>query len=640
MSRGRRLVEALAAVASRYSPEDQKQKCTLLENLERRAIRRPGTLLQFHETLCFLQAYPDAATLLALVDRALEAFGARVERLGAARRRLHDSGIAGTTLDYPFGFPMARWLVSRFSPEAEIAWTRFADVDRLDETLSLLATPAEGDAFSEGGMGWRQWLRVAKGGRRLTDLQLLLEVFERTGLPTETRDWLFESLALPILWRPRGAGASRTLARLPCRRVFFHTGGLDRSAENLVEALRRPSPPLTRAPRALAEAMIEAARVAMATRQRELHAFSYPNPDDVLTTDAGRGLTLAFIGILPDFRLPLEGYYGFLALKNGVPVSYGGGWELFGTLDFAINVFASFRQGESAYLATQLLRAYRQIFGMRTIVVDRYQLGHESTEALRSGSFYFYHRLGFRPRNPAVIRVLAEERAKIAADPAYRSSAPVLKRLAADEVFLSLPGGPAAPERRLRATDVSALVARYVAREFGGDRIGATRDSAERVGLALGAVHRAAWPRAERRAFDRMALVAALIPDLAAWFPPSGVRSSRSCEPGALGARCATRDGSMGTAACVGASRRWPCSSSPSTLLLDHSLCSGADPTKFRLDRLFQSSVMFQQMLKQVESEKHVEIRGGAATGGSATSGAPPESEGLAGERRHQDRWP
>src|SRR6266849_5085386 len=517
MSRGLRLVEALVAVASRYSPEDQKQKCALLENLERRAIRRPGTLLQLHETLCFLQAYPDAATLLALVDRALEAFGARVERLGAARRRLHDSGIAGTTLDYPFGFPMARWLVSRFSSEAEIAWTRFADEDRLDETLSLLATPAEGDAFSEGGMGWRQWLRVAKGGRRLTDLQLLLEVFERTGLPTETRDWLFESLALPILWRPRGGGASRTLARLPWRRVFFHTGGLDRSARNLVEALRRPSPPLTRAPRALAEALIEAARVAMATRQRELHAFSYPNSDDVLTADAGRGLTLAFIGILPDFRLPLEGYYGFLALKNGVPVSYGGGWELFGTLDFAVNVFASFRQGESAYLATQLLRAYRWIFGMRTVVIDRYQLGHESTEALRSGSFYFYHRLGFRPRDPDVLRVLDAEQSKIAADRSYRSPVPVLKRLAGAEVYLTLPGGHPEPEKRLRSTDVSALVARFIAREFGGDRLAAVRESTARVRRTPGVTGWAAWPTAERRAFAQMSPVAALITDLEKW---------------------------------------------------------------------------------------------------------------------------
>jgi hypothetical protein len=441
-----------------------------------------------------------------------------VTRLGpSARRRLYDSGIAGTTLDYPFGLPMARWLASRFPADADVAWRRFHDEDRLDETLSLLATAAEGDAFSEGGMGWREWLRVAKGGRRLTDLQLLLEVFGRTGLPTETRDWLFESLGLPIQWRPRGRGASRTLARVAPARVFFHEAGLDRSAGDLVDALRRPLPSVARAPRALAESLIDSARVAMATRQRELHAFSYPNPDDVLVVRPGRGLTLAFIGIAPDFRLPLEAYYGFLALKNGVPVSYGGGWELFGTLDFAVNIFASFRQGESAYLATQLLRAYRGIFGMRTVVVDRYQLGHESTEALRSGSFYFYHRLGFRPRNPEVLRVLETERTKIAADPSYRSPIGVLERLAGDEVFLSLPGGLAAPERRLRATNVAALVARFVAREYGGDRVAAVSETAARVGLVLGASRRSSWPPSERRAFERLALVVALIEDLARW---------------------------------------------------------------------------------------------------------------------------
>lgn len=520
MPQGRRLVEALAAVAARYAPEDEAQKRALLERLEACAIRHPGTLLRFHEALCFLQAYPDGAGLVERVDRALESFPARVAGLGpAARRRLHDSGIDGTTLDYPFGYPMARWLASRFPRDAEIAWPRFADADRLDETISLLAAPAEGDAFSEGGMGWRRWLRVAKGGRPMTDLQVLLELFEHARLPDETRDWLFESVGLPILWRPRGAGVSRTRAGLPGRRVFFHPGGLERNAENLVAALARSLPPLARASRTRAEAIIEAARAAMATRQRELHAFSYPNPDDVWLVDAGRGLALAFVGIQPDFRLPLEGYYAFLALKNGVPVSYGGGWELFGTLDFAVNVFPSFRQGESTYLATQLLRAYRRIFGMRTIVVDRYQLGHESTEALRSGSFYFYHRLGFRPRDPTVVRVLAEERAKLDADPAYRSPIPVLKRLAAAEVFLTLPGGLEAPERRLRATDVSALVARRIAREFAGDRTRATRESTERVARALGATRRAAWPAAERRAFERMSLVAALIPDLAAWSP-------------------------------------------------------------------------------------------------------------------------
>jgi hypothetical protein len=519
MSRGRSLVEALAAAAPRFSSDDRSRKRALLEELDGVAIRDAGTLLRLHETLCFLQTHPDDAVLLELVDRALERFPARVDRLGpAARRKLHDSGVAGSTLDYPFGFPMARWLAARFPRDTEIAWAAFDETDRLDETLSLLATTAEGDAFSEGGMGWRQWIRVAKGDRRLSDLQVILEVFERARLPEDTRDWLFESVDLSILWRPRGAGGSRTLARVAAGSTVFQTSPLERGDVDLAEAIRRPLP-LRRAPRRLAESMIEAARLAMATRQRELHAFAYPNPDDVLVGDAGRGLRLVFIGIEPDFRLPLEGYYAFLALKNGVPVSYGGGWELFGALDFAINIFPSFRQGESPYLATQLLRAYRWIFGMRTVVIDRYQLGHESTEALRSGSFYFYHRLGFRPRDPRVVRTLAEERVKIVADSAYRSPIPALKRLAAAEVFLTLPGGDPAPERRLRATDVSALVARSIAREFGGDRARAMRDSAERVARSLGARGRAAWPPAERRAFERMALVAALVPDLPAWTP-------------------------------------------------------------------------------------------------------------------------
>ena len=58
-------------------------------------------MLRLHETLCFLQAYPDDRRVLDLADRALEAFPARVRRLGpSAAARLYDSGIAGTTLDY------------------------------------------------------------------------------------------------------------------------------------------------------------------------------------------------------------------------------------------------------------------------------------------------------------------------------------------------------------------------------------------------------------------------------------------------------------------------------------------------------------------------------------------------------------
>src|SRR6267143_150194 len=383
MASGRGLADGLAAVASRYTPDARNAKLEFLERLETARLGQPPALLRLHETLCFLQAYPDDAEVLARVDRALAAFPARALGLGAtARRRLHDAGVAGATLDYPFGLPMARWLARRFPHDAEIAWGRFEEAERLDETLSLLASAAEGDAFSEGGMGWRRWLRVAKGGRRMTDLELLIELFEHAALPGEARDWLWENVRLPVLWTPRGPGASRTLAKLPTARAFFHEDGLRRPAAPLARKLAGPPPRLRRAPRAFAETLIDTARVAMATRQRELHAFSHPNPDDVLVADAPRGLRMAFFGLAP----------------------------------------------------------------------------------------------GFRPRDPAILRVRAGEEASLAVAPSYRSSIPALKRLAGGEVYLTLPGGDAEPERRLRATDVAGLVARLVAREFGGDRVAAARE--------------------------------------------------------------------------------------------------------------------------------------------------------------------
>src|SRR5260370_39985774 len=215
MTGGRALADGLTSVASRYTPDARKAKLELLDGLETARVGSHAALLRLHEALCFLQAHPEDAEVLARGGRALAAFPARVPRLGAAsRRRLHDSGIAGATLDYPFGLPLARWLARRFPREADIAWDRFEEVDRLDETLSLLASAAEGDAFSEGGMGWRRWLRVAKGVRRLTGLELLLQLFEPTGLPAAARDWLSEDLMLPVFWSPRGPGASRTLAQL------------------------------------------------------------------------------------------------------------------------------------------------------------------------------------------------------------------------------------------------------------------------------------------------------------------------------------------------------------------------------------------------------------------------------------------
>ena len=154
----RALVQALAAVASRYTPEASREKVRLLEILERRPVSHPGTLLRLHETLCFLHAYPDDPDVLSRVDRALTAIPSRVARLAPpARRRVADTGVALSEVEYPFGLPMTHWLLGRFGGSVDADWATFSETERLEETVGALVSRAEADAFSEGGLGWATW---------------------------------------------------------------------------------------------------------------------------------------------------------------------------------------------------------------------------------------------------------------------------------------------------------------------------------------------------------------------------------------------------------------------------------------------------------------------------------------------------
>jgi len=522
-------VAALVAVASQFSRKARAAKRRLLAAIAATPIAEPAALVRLHEALCFLQAYPDDREILGRVDGLLRDFPARIRRLGPrGQARLHDSGIAGTTLEYPYGLPLSRWLAARLGSRAGIGWAGIPDTEGIADALDLLVTPSESDAFSEGGFTVRRWLEVARAGRRLTDLQVLVEAFDRAPLDTGVRDWLYESLGLPVRVRLAVPDVSRTMAKRPVEHPVFQRMPLRRAGVDVVREATRPLPSLHRASPALAGELIETARVAMVTRSRELHAFSYPNVEDVLVGEAGRGLRVVLIGLQPAFRLPFEGYYAFLAIRNGVPVSYGGGWCLFETLEFGFNVFESFRQGESAWILGQALRAYHRVFGMRTVVVDPYQLGAGNPEALRSGAFYFYQHLGFRPRTDRIRRLLEDELGKIARDRRYRSPLSVLRRLAREEACLTLPGGSPEPERRLRARDLAALVTRDVARRHRGDREAATRDAMRRVTRALGVGRLAGWTDAERRAFRQWALVVALVPDLERWSPASRARLVRT----------------------------------------------------------------------------------------------------------------
>ena len=131
-----------------------------------------------------------------------------------------------------------------------------------------------------------------------------------------------------------------------------------------------------------------------------------------------------------------------MLFKNGVPVGYGGGWPFLGTCQIGVNVFAPFRGGESALLFGQVLRVYRQCFGVGRFVAEPSQFGGTNSEGLRSGAFWFYYRLGFRPVDPESARRADDEWSRMQADPDYRTPIAGFARFTGSDIELRLDPTP------------------------------------------------------------------------------------------------------------------------------------------------------------------------------------------------------
>ncbi len=518
----RSVLDLLNAAKNRFTPGDREAKANALRALHTAEIHDIPSLIQFHEILCFLRAYPDGPDVLRLVEEALARFASRVDLVKATSRpsdlkKLRDTGIVHTTVYYPYPHPMAKWLIERFPGDVELDWEDDAGLDKIRAILPFAVAYAENDALDDERVSLRDWVKAAQGEQEASDLQWLLTALDRSSLPPEVVRHLYNDAELLLGWELRDAAASRTLAKFPAGRIFYHDGPLLRGEVDFWGEVQKPLRELTSVPRKTGEALIHLFRSALSVRHREFHPLLHANPQDVWMASGGRGLRIVLVGVLPEFRLPLEGYYGFLVLKNGVPVGYGGGGPLLDRLESAGNIFESFRQGESVFVFSQVFRAFHQLCGSRYFLVPRYQVGYENDEALKSGAFWFYHKLGFRPEDPDILRLSEEEHGRIKADPSYRSSGETLEKLAQSDLAFSLApvGGQAC--RILRPGDVGLLVTQHIAERWGEDRTAAIRTATERVARGLGISGWRKWPVSERMAMERLSPILDMIPDLPRW---------------------------------------------------------------------------------------------------------------------------
>ncbi|NOX83343.1 MAG: hypothetical protein GXP06_10220 [Alphaproteobacteria bacterium] len=506
----------LRSIRNIYGADIERRKREFIAALTTQPPRSMQALVKLHEDLLFLRAFPGDAQTLRLALHALEQMELWFSKAPRAdRATLDDSGAVGSTSRYVFPFPIVQWLVRRAAGEVEIDWRNYDNSTRLDLPLRAFARVAERDGFDSGEYSTREWVAIARRRDVHTDVQWIIEALNTaSGFDA---DQLWTAAEPPIVWDLKGSRWSVTHNALPAK-PYVMRRAMRRPARDPVSDIAKPHKHIRLLEPRQARKVIDVTRAALTARCREVVSISYANPNEVHWCDLGQGAALAVIGAVPHYRMSIEANYGYLLLSNGVPIGYGGVTALFRQANTGINIFEPFRGSEAAFLWTAMLRAFHTLFGVRRFIVNGYQFGEGNAEAIRSGAYWFYYRLGFRPVSPTLNKQAAREASRLAKPGAQRSSVATLKALAQGDLVLDLPGF--SEEDHFDETLLPQLGARaagMLAAEPLASRAAAEQRLADRLAATLGVRSMKNWPRAERRAFAMLAAAVSIVPDFANW---------------------------------------------------------------------------------------------------------------------------
>jgi len=507
-----RALANLDRIKDSYGGVSAARKLALLRALDGARLRTADQVGCLHEILCFLRAYPDDARVAGQVERMLTRFARRAD-LNTHRDALADSGIAGTTIHYCFFWPTARWLAQRWPGEFRLDRRDGEAEDNIAGALPRLVTPAEVPWLHAAQPSGYDALDALRG--RTTDATFLVRAIEALPGDSFTRESLFDGLDPSCELRPGLDTPSRTRDRYAAAPAIFRSAPLRRNRPDLHAEIERPPQAVRALTVRAGMRLVELARGAMITRQRDLDAFAYGDARDVRLVDDGDGLAFALVGILPERRTTLPAIYGILTLQNGVPIGYSQADVLGGSAAISFNTFPTFRGGESAYTFARLLATVRHVFRATSFSIEPYQLGKDNNEGIDTGAWWFYYKMGFLPRAAAARGIVRTELARMKAKPRYRSSPATLRKLADWHLFFEI--DPAHPRGLPPLAVLGARVAKQLARQRVLDRAGALNEASRALMQRAELRSLRSFTPAERLAWQRWSPFVLALPGLTRW---------------------------------------------------------------------------------------------------------------------------
>ncbi|MBP6334248.1 MAG: hypothetical protein KA444_02160 [Bacteroidia bacterium] len=485
-------LNALRIISGSFGEESNKQKIDLLKQLSAKAFKSVRMMLKYQEILLFLSTHPDSKEMFLLAESELlrlNLHSKQIMKSGNETKKyaLSGSGLYSTYFLGCFSHAMNSWLLKTFFNCT--SFNSFGDSDFTpQELLGLSLLPVESWLLENLHMPEKKWRHHAGGMKSRNSLAWILESMEQADLPVSLKDILYDSLKLYISFDIKDQLNASSLLRTPKGKIYFHTEPLIKKF-SIEEILKNNiGNPLTISINDILE-YIRVSRFALLHLSRETDTVTYVEPEGLEVFDLDRGLSIAFFYLPPQRRNALDAYVGYMVYKNRIPCAYGGAWIFGNKAKIGLNIFSSFRGGESAYIFSQIIRTYKKRFQLRYFEAEPYQIGKDNPEGILSGAFWFYYKLGFRPHQVELRSLADNEFTIISSDKKYKTPASTLKKLANSMMFLDTKNpGSQMKEDLPDSLRISGQISQFIAEKFQGDRTSAmeyfTREVKKKSGIS------------------------------------------------------------------------------------------------------------------------------------------------------------
>jgi hypothetical protein len=424
LSNHKKSIEKLQALISMYSTESEAQKKSLIDAI---SANRNWTFFQlntYHNLLQFMSAHPQSVQQWMHIEKQLKRIA---KYLSMNRSKLdesyNDSGLPFTTMNTRFSHDILLWSMDATVCKITIDHFEAGGTDL--NTLLNLTLPSVERAETTAGLSNEELLQVL-GVKPNSRLSFLLREFNNLNDKPLVKDFLWDSMKLWVYIYSSKISFSRTFNRMPIRKIFIQNEILKKFDH--VQLMNNHLPAPTTLNASLRGHLVTVIKSSLLLTMRETDPATYMDESTLRYYTLERGIAIAIYGMKAQRQLPLQSYIGYTLFKNGYPAAYGGSWIFGKSAQFGLNIFETFRGGESGYMLCQLLRVYKQIFKLSSIEIDAYQFGRDNIDGIRSGAFWFYYRYGFLPLSKKLQSVALNEVSKIQSIDGYRTSEKTLIR--------------------------------------------------------------------------------------------------------------------------------------------------------------------------------------------------------------------